>query len=84
MCRVISTFITQGAFWGLMRPPLQLWVPGQSNRKGAAGVILTDGREGRSAVAAVLLALTWSTNTAATEQNKGKNITCNEVNKVKC
>lgn len=43
MCRVISTFITQGAFWGLA---LQLRVPGQSNRKGAAGVILTDGREG--------------------------------------
>lgn len=41
MCRVISTFITQGAFWGLV---LQLRVPGQSNRKGAAGVILTDGR----------------------------------------
>lgn len=43
MCRVISTFITQGAFWGLV---LQLRVPGQSNRKGTAGVILTDGREG--------------------------------------
>lgn len=70
MCRVISTFITQGAFWGLA---LQLRVPGQSNRKGAAGVILTDEREGRSGVTAALLALTCGAQTpASTKQNKGK------------
>lgn len=42
------------------------------------------GREGRSGVTAALLALTCGAQTpASTKQNKGKNITCDELNKVK-